>query len=39
MQNGKNTGFAVIELRSEAEKFKALEFNKNLMGGRWIGVA
>lgn len=38
MQNGKNTGFAVIELRSEVEKLKALDFNKRSMGGRWIGV-
>jgi hypothetical protein len=37
-QNGKNTGFAVIELNSEQEKVRALEYNKKAIGARWIGV-
>ncbi len=37
-QNGKNTGFAVIELNSEQDKARALDYNKKAIGARWIGV-
>lgn len=36
--NGKNTGFAVVELHSEGDKVRALELNKKSMGARWIGI-
>ena len=37
-QNGKNTGFAVIELNSELDKARALEYHRKAIGASWIGV-
>ena len=36
--NGKNTGYAVVELRNEQDKKRALDLNKKQIGNRWIGV-
>lgn len=36
--NGKNTGYAVVELRTEQDKKRALDLNKKQIGSRWIGV-
>ena len=39
VQDGKNSGFAIVELHSVADKERALEMNKKSMGSRWIGVS
>jgi len=38
VKDGKNTGFAVVELHSVEEKIKALEYDRKSMHTRWIGV-
>ena len=38
VQDGKNSGFAIVELHSVDDKHRALEMNKKSMGARWIGV-
>ncbi len=38
VQDGKNSGFAIVELHSVDDKYRALEMNKKSMGARWIGV-
>ncbi len=32
VQNGKNSGFAIVELATENEKERALDYNKKSMG-------
>ncbi len=39
VENGKNTGFAIIEFHSQNDKFAALKFDRKPMGTRWIGVS
>lgn len=39
VQNGKNTGYAVIQLTDEAEAQRAIkELDRKEIGNRWIGV-
>ena len=39
VQDGKNTGFAIVEFHSVEDQQRALEMNKKSIGTRWIGVS
>jgi RNA recognition motif-containing protein len=40
IQGGKNTGFAIVQLKDEEEAQRAIsELDKKEIKGRWIGVS